>query len=75
MCCENFLKSFTKFEVEDGIDDRVEGAVRVSKPCEAFEHDGRNAGLAEGRDNIYAEERYPADQKYSHDDTCKLRST
>ena len=65
---EDLLKGQPEVQIEDGIDDGVEGAVGVAEPGEYFEDDGRDAGLAESGHDVDAEERDPADQEDAHDD-------
>lgn len=66
--CENSLEGLAKLRVEDGVDDGVEGGVGVAQPRENLEGDVWDARLAEGRHDVDAEERHPADQEHSHDD-------
>lgn len=50
------FERFAKLRVENRIDDRVEGGVRVAQPSEDFKGDVRYAGFAEGCDDVDAEE-------------------
>ncbi len=66
---QDLLKCEPKFQIENGVDDWIESRIGVAEPCEEFEDDGRDARLAECGNNVDAEERYPADEKHSHDDS------
>jgi len=46
-CAEESIEDLSKLGVEDGIDDGVEGAVDVSEPDEAGQHEG--VDTTEGR--------------------------
>lgn len=65
---EDALEGFAELRVEDGVDDGIEGGVGVAQPREDLEGDVRDARLAEGRHDVDAEERHPADQEHAHDD-------
>lgn len=54
--------------VEYGVDDGIESRVGVAQPREDLEGDFRDARLAEGGDDVDAEERHPADEEDAHDD-------
>lgn len=68
-CRQDAFKRLPELRVEDGVDDRVEGRVAVAEPREYLEGDVRDAGLAEGRHDVDAEERHPAHEEHAHDDT------
>lgn len=68
MCSKYPLKRLPEFRVENRVYDRVERWIRVAQPCEYLECDVWYTGLAEGRHNVYAEERHPADEENTHDD-------
>jgi len=71
---QNPSESFPELGVEYGVNDRVEGRVGVTQPCEYLEHDARYAGLAESGNYVHAEERHPAYQEDTHDDTHRYGS-
>ena len=66
---QDLVEGFTKFQVEDGVDDGVERTVGVAEPGQHFEDDGRDARLAESGHDVDAEEGNPADEENAHDDT------
>ena len=66
---QDLLKCKPKFQIENRVDDWIESRVGVAEPCEEFEDDGRDARLAECGYNVDTEERYPADEENSHDDS------
>ena len=75
MLCNGYKSLTAKFDVEDGVDDRVEETVDVTKPDEKRE-DGRldltherpagEEGVTDthGVQNVYREERQPAEEKH-----------
>lgn len=65
---QDLLEGQAEVRVEDGVDDRVEGAVRVAQPCQKLEYDRRDARLAERSDDVHAKEWHPADEEHAHDD-------
>lgn len=71
---EDPLERLPELRVEDGVDDWVEGGVRVAQPGEDLEGDVRDASLAESGDYVYAEEGYPADEEYAHNYTLKEKT-
>lgn len=56
MSCQDSLKRFPEFRVENGVDDGVEGGVGIAEPGEYFEGDVGDASFAEGGDDVDAEE-------------------
>lgn len=62
------LERLAELGVEDRVDDRIEGRVGVAQPGQHLERLRPDAGLAERGDDIYTEERHPADQEHAHDD-------
>lgn len=65
---QDALERLAELGVEDRVDDRIEGAVRVAQPREDLERLAADAGLAEGGHDVDAEERHPADEEDAHDD-------
>lgn len=57
---EDPFECLSKFCVEDAIDNRIERGVGVAEPREHFKSRVSDASLAEGRDDVDAEERHPA---------------
>lgn len=64
---QDALEGVAKLLVEDRIDDRIEGRVRVAQPGEDLEGLSADAGLAEGGRDVDAEEGHPANEKDAHD--------
>lgn len=65
---QDALERLAELGVEDRIDDRIERGVRVAQPRQDLERLAADAGLAERRHNVDAEERHPADEKHAHND-------
>ena len=61
-------ESLSELRVEYRVDDGIESRVGVAQPGQHFERHARDAGLAEGGDDVDAEERHPAQQERAHDD-------
>jgi len=71
---EYFIECSTKFDVEDGVNNRIEEAVHVPGPDEEREEDGINltyscvlkkvVSYADGVDDRYGEERDPAQEEH-----------
>ena len=56
-------------EVEDGVDEGVEGAVDVAQPGDEVDESlGGTAAQAERQDDVHEEEGQPADDEDAHDD-------
>lgn len=64
---QDALEGVAELLVEDRVDDRVEGRIRVAQPGEYLEGLAPDAGLAEGRCDVDAEEGHPADKEHAHD--------
>lgn len=58
---EDSFECFTKFRIENAIDNWIECRVRVAEPRENFECCFTDTGLTEGRHDVHAEEWHPAD--------------
>lgn len=56
MGCQDTLECFSEFGVEYGVDDRVEGRVRVAQPRQDLEGYVWDARLTEGCHDVDAEE-------------------
>ena len=81
-CAEESIEDLSKLGVEDGVDDRIEGAVDVAEPDEARQHqrvdatERRRATVrlvvadvladADRVDDVDREERQPAEQKHGY---------
>lgn len=65
---QDALEGVAELLVEDRVDDRIEGRVRVAQPGEDLEGLAPDAGLAEGGRDVHAEEGHPADEEHAHDD-------
>jgi len=64
---QDALEGVAELLVEDRVDDRIEGRVRVAQPGEDLEGLATDAGLAEGGRDVHAEEGHPADEEHAHD--------
>lgn len=59
-------EGFAKLDVKSGVDDRVDGAVEVSKPGDGAVQWGRDAAApAVGLQHVCEEERQPADDEHT----------
>lgn len=69
-CCvpwrKDPLERLPKFRVENRIDDRIEGGIRVTEPRQHLEGLITDARFTEGGQNVHAKERHPADKKHAH---------
>lgn len=65
---QNALESLSELRVENRVNNRIERGIRIAQPREYLEGDVRDARLAEGRHDVDAEERHPADEEHAHDD-------
>ena len=65
---QDLLEGQPEFQVEDGVDDGIEGRVGIAEPGEKLEDDGRDAGFAKRCDDVDAKEGHPTDEKNAHDD-------
>lgn len=61
-------ESFSEFSVEYGVDDRIEGGIRIAQPGQHFKRHSRYAGFTERGDDVDAEKRHPAQEERAHDD-------
>ena len=64
----NLFESFTKFRIENGIDDWIDKAIDVAQPCGQYEgsYTGTTVFIefgAHGIHNVAGEEWHPAEEK------------
>lgn len=65
---QDALEGLPKLRIEYRIDDGIERRIGVAQPGEDLERLAADAGLAERRHDVHAEEGHPADQEHAHDD-------
>ena len=87
---QNVVKRATEFDVEDGVDERIEEAIHVAEPDEEREDQRvkmtdrtiieQVVADTDGVDNVDCEERNPAEHKHTcmttihHSDTWRVKT-
>ena len=69
---QDLLEGEAKVSAEEGVDARVDGWVAVAQPEEDREQHGRDALRTKGPHHVHREERHPAHNESTHDDTQSL---
>ncbi len=70
---QNPLKGLSKLRIKNRVDNRVESAIGIPEPRQHFEYRGRDAVLAQPRDDVDDEERRPTEEEHAHDDADRDR--
>lgn len=59
-CRQYSLECRTKLRIENGINDRIEGGIRIAEPTQYLKRLTGNASFTECGHNVDAKERHPA---------------